>query len=328
MLAARNAAALEKLAADLGGAETAVADVTVPDSVRALPDRGDVLVTTVGPFLRYGGPALAAAVAAGAHYFDSTGEGPFISTVFDRDDEARKAGVGLLTAFGFDFVSGDLAAGLASREAPDTVRAEIGYFIAGPGASGGTRASMAGMLFRRGFALRGGRIVPERTGSRIRTFAVSSRPRTRVSIPGSEHLALSPHLPAAARGRRPPRPAARGRSCSAGRLLAHRRGRTGGAGEMAGRRRAGTRREGLDRRPGARSTGSHALLGGRRGIGRHRPRPGFGDLGRGRSLRLHQRDPRLGAQTAACTAPVRWARSRRSVWRRSPPPRPMRGFSR
>jgi short subunit dehydrogenase-like uncharacterized protein len=195
VLAARNAAALEKLAADLGGAETAVADVTEPDSVRALLDRGDVLVTTVGPFLRYGGPALAAAVAAGAHYFDSTGEGPFISTVFDHDDEARKAGVGLLTAFGFDFVPGNLAAGLALRDAPDAVRADIGYFIASPGASGGTRASMAGMLFEHGFALRGGRIVPERTGSRIRTFDVAGRPRTGVSIPGSEHLALSRAYP-------------------------------------------------------------------------------------------------------------------------------------
>ncbi|MFE7743063.1 saccharopine dehydrogenase family protein [Nocardia sp. NPDC057455] len=195
VLAARNAVELEKLAADLGGVETAVADVTEPGSVRALLNRGDVLVTTVGPFLRYGAPALDAAVAAGAHYFDSTGEGPFIRKVFDRDEEARKAGVGLLTAFGFDYVPGNLAAGLALREAPEAVRADIGYFIAGPGTSGGTRASMAGMLFESGFALRGGRIVPERTGSRIRTFDVVGRSRTGVSIPGSEHLALSRAYP-------------------------------------------------------------------------------------------------------------------------------------
>ncbi|BDT90965.1 saccharopine dehydrogenase [Nocardia sputorum] len=191
VLAARNATALGKLAADLGGAEIAVADVTDPGSVRALLDRGDVLVTTVGPFLRYGGPALAAAVAAGAHYFDSTGEGPFIRSVFERDEEARKAGVGLLTAFGFDYVPGNLAAGLALREAPEAVRADIGYFMAGPRTSGGTRASMTGMLFEHGFALRGGRVVPERTGSRIRTYDVAGRARTGVSIPGSEHFALS-----------------------------------------------------------------------------------------------------------------------------------------
>ncbi|MEU1981061.1 saccharopine dehydrogenase NADP-binding domain-containing protein [Nocardia sp. NPDC019395] len=195
VLAARNATSVEKLATEIGGADTAVADVTDPGSVEALLGRGDVLVTTVGPFLRYGGPALAAALASGAHYFDSTGEGPFIRTVFDHDDAARKAGVGLLTAFGFDYVPGNLAAGLALREAPEAVRADIGYFIADPGTSGGTRASMAGMLFEEGFALRGGRIVPERTAARTRTFDVGGKTHTGASIPGSEHLALTRSYP-------------------------------------------------------------------------------------------------------------------------------------
>ncbi len=197
VLAGRNATALGDLAAELSGAETAVADVADPDSVRALLGRGDVLVTTVGPFLRYGGPALAAALEAGAHYFDSTGEGPFIRDVFDRDAQARRAGVALLSAFGFDYVPGNLAAAIALREAPDATRVDIGYFIASPGTSGGTRASVAGMLFERGFALRGGRIVPERSGARIRAFDVAGRSRTGVSIPGSEHLTLHrahPHL--------------------------------------------------------------------------------------------------------------------------------------
>ncbi len=190
VLAARNATALQQLAADLGGVETAVADVADPASVRALLDRGDVLVTTVGPFLRYGGPALEAALEAGAHYFDSTGEGPFIRRVLDRDADARQAGVALLTAFGFDYVPGNLAAALALRDAPDAARVDIGYFIASPGTSGGTRASMVGMLFERGFALRDGDIVPERTGARTHTFEVEGRALTGASIPGSEHLVL------------------------------------------------------------------------------------------------------------------------------------------
>ncbi|WP_040801915.1 saccharopine dehydrogenase family protein [Nocardia higoensis] len=195
VLAGRNADALQKLAADLGGAETAVADVTDPGSVRALLGRGDVLVTTVGPFLRFGGPALEAAVATGAHYFDSTGEGPFIRTVFDHDERARAAGSGLLTAFGFDYVPGNLAGGLALREAPEAVRADIGYFMAAPGTSGGTRASMAGMLFERGFALRGGQVVAERTGAHLHTFDIDGRPHTGVTVPGSEHFALTRSYP-------------------------------------------------------------------------------------------------------------------------------------
>ena len=74
---------------------------------RALLAPGDVLVSTVGPFVRWGRPALRAALDAGAHYLDSTGEPPFIRTVFeDHDAAARAAGVGLLTAFGYDYVPG------------------------------------------------------------------------------------------------------------------------------------------------------------------------------------------------------------------------------
>ncbi|MGW4326443.1 hypothetical protein ACWEKR_11195 [Nocardia sp. NPDC004573] len=63
--------------------------------------------------------------------------------------------------------------------------------MAGPGTSGGTRASMAGMLFEHGFALRDGRVVPERVGSRVRAFDVAGRSRTRASIPGGGTFALS-----------------------------------------------------------------------------------------------------------------------------------------
>ncbi|WP_282781172.1 saccharopine dehydrogenase NADP-binding domain-containing protein [Nocardia sp. CC201C] len=190
VLAGRDAAALATLAAELGGAATAVADVADPAAVTALLERGDVLVTTVGPFLRYGGPALAAALAAGAHYLDSTGEGPFVRTVFDHDEQARAAGVALLTAFGFDYVPGNLAAGLALRDAPSAVRVDVGYFMDGPVTSGGTRASVAGMLFERAFALRDGKVVTEPAAAHLRDFDVAGKPRTAVSIPGSEHFAL------------------------------------------------------------------------------------------------------------------------------------------
>src|SRR5258705_10494309 len=79
--AAGNPERLERLATELGGLETRVADVARPESVRALVEPGDVLVSTVGPFARWGEPALEAAIAGQAHYVDSTGEGPFIRDV-------------------------------------------------------------------------------------------------------------------------------------------------------------------------------------------------------------------------------------------------------
>ena len=47
-------------------------------------DGGDVLLSTVGPFARWGEPAVRAAIAARAVYIDSTGEPPFIRRVFDE----------------------------------------------------------------------------------------------------------------------------------------------------------------------------------------------------------------------------------------------------
>src|SRR5919198_621238 len=177
VLAARNAERLGRLAAELGGLETQVADVSRPESVRALVERGDVLVSTVGPFKRFGAPAVEAAVDAGAHYLDSTGEGTFIRAVFERyGPQASRAGVGLLTAMGYDWVPGNLAGALALREAgAAATRADVGYFAPGGGGfapSGGTRASAVGIALDPSFAWRGGRLVTEPAGRRVRSFTL------------------------------------------------------------------------------------------------------------------------------------------------------------
>ena len=50
----------------------------------------------------------------GAHYLDSTGEPPFIREVFERYGlVAASNDCGMLTAFGYDFVPGNLAGALA-----------------------------------------------------------------------------------------------------------------------------------------------------------------------------------------------------------------------
>ncbi|MEA2357262.1 MAG: hypothetical protein QOI62_522 [Solirubrobacteraceae bacterium] len=196
VLAARNEARVRALADELGALEWAVADVERPDSVRELVTRGDVLVSTVGPFSRWGQPAVQAAVAAGAHYLDSTGEAVFVRDVFERHGlGAQAAGCGLLTAFGYDWVPGNLAGALALRDAGEAAtRVEVGYFALGAGAgsmSGGTRASAAAVMLEPGFAWRGGRLVTERAARRSRDFVLRpGRTGRAVSIAGSEHFAL------------------------------------------------------------------------------------------------------------------------------------------
>ena len=64
-------------------------------------------MSTVGPFVRWGDAAADAAIGKGAHYLDSNGEPPFTRRVFEHHGPtAAAAGVGMLTAFGWESVSG------------------------------------------------------------------------------------------------------------------------------------------------------------------------------------------------------------------------------
>jgi short subunit dehydrogenase-like uncharacterized protein len=196
VLAARTAARVAALAEELGDLEHAVADVDDPSSVAALVGRGDVLVSTVGPFLRWGDPAVEAAIGAGAHYLDSTGEGPFIRRIFEQfGPRAEAAGSGLLTAMGYDWVPGNLAGALALREAGGAARRlELGYFMSGvasaDGMSGGTRASAAGALIEPTYTFRDGQVHTERGARRLRSFDLGDRSAPGISIGSSEQFTL------------------------------------------------------------------------------------------------------------------------------------------
>jgi len=200
VLAGRDRGRLDELAGRYPGSRVAVADASDPASVRGILRPGDVLVSTVGPFVRYGEAALSAAVDVGAHYVDSTGEAPFVRTVFQEYGErARQAGVVALTAVGYDYVPGNLAGALAAREAgPDVRRVDVGYFLTGTGQgmSSGTRASLATGITLPHHAYRNGRLRLEPAARRVRHFSAPGR-RPGFSIGATEQFtlpALYPHL--------------------------------------------------------------------------------------------------------------------------------------
>ncbi len=193
LLAGRSAQSLTALVGELGGElDTAVADVERPETVAALVEPGDVLVSTVGPFVRWGEPAVEAAITKRTAYLDSTGEPGFIRAVFERyGPRAEAAGTALVTAFGYDWVPGNLAGALALEEAGDAaVRVDLGYFFTGAaGMSGGTRATTALGAIEPSFVWRRG-IKTERIAARMRSFDVRGRSRPAVSAGSSEHFAL------------------------------------------------------------------------------------------------------------------------------------------
>ncbi len=203
VLTGRSPAALDTLADELGGTcATAVVRLDEPRTLHALLHPGDVLVTTVGPFIKVGDVALDAAIKCGAHYVDTTGEAPFVRRVFESP-AARTAAGALITAMGFNYAPGNLAGALAVEHASGSARGpvgalEIGYFLTGPGRgelSKGTVTSAAGVLTAPSFGWRGGEMVTERCGARTRAWLVAGRSVPSMTLGSSEAITLPQAYP-------------------------------------------------------------------------------------------------------------------------------------
>ncbi|GAA4383784.1 saccharopine dehydrogenase NADP-binding domain-containing protein [Tsukamurella soli] len=200
VLSGRSESRLAALASRLGGLDYQVADVTNPASVRALVGAGDVLVTGVGPFERVGWVAAEAAVHAGAHYVDSTGEVGFVRELHRRHDaHARAAGSVMLPAFGYDYVPGVLAGALALDEAGANAHAvDIGYFATGSlrnGLSQGTRKTVIDGMSLPVAVLHHGALADRRAAADVISFPVRERSRAAILATGTEVLQLPRRYP-------------------------------------------------------------------------------------------------------------------------------------
>ena len=128
-------------------------DLIVADShdTRAMQDLARstrVVLTTVGPYARYGSELVAACAAAGTHYCDLCGESQWIRKMIDRHHAAAiDSGAKIVMCCGFDSIPSDMGVYAMQRRASSEyhqqceritllVRAMRG------GASGGTLASM------------------------------------------------------------------------------------------------------------------------------------------------------------------------------------------
>ena len=94
------------------------ADSGDPASLDRLAASTRVLVTTVGPYQRYGLPVVEACARAGTHYADLTGEVLFVREAIDRCDAvARETGARLVHAAGYDSIPSDLSVFLLAERA-------------------------------------------------------------------------------------------------------------------------------------------------------------------------------------------------------------------
>lgn len=189
-IAGRDPARLERLASETGGPQIYNVQAGDVDSLARALNGSRVLVTCVGPFLEVGDTAVEAALRARVNYVDSTGEGPFIARLLERDAEARAAGVAMAPAMAFDEIPADVA---ATRATQGMTSADLVLTYAAPTqASAGTARSALGFISTPGPFIDDGSVVPVHLGERERWAPMPPPlgPRRAVSAPLAElHLA-------------------------------------------------------------------------------------------------------------------------------------------
>lgn len=160
-IAGRDAIKLERLKNDLSKAgdshknaafsvpATIIANSHDPASLSEMCQQGQVIISTVGPYLKYGEPLVKACAENGTDYVDLTGESIFIKDMQDKyQATAQQSGARIVNACGFDSIPSDLGVYFTQQAAKKRFGAvcpEICMRVkaAKGGLSGGTIASMA-----------------------------------------------------------------------------------------------------------------------------------------------------------------------------------------
>ena len=196
VLAGRNLARLEKLAVEVEASDIRQVEVGDVDVLARAAADTKVLLTCVGPFWKLGHTAVEAALEAGVHYVDSTGEIAFVIELIERyDAPAKERGIVMAPALGFDEVPADVALSLAT-EGFTGADAVVTYSLPQRPSMGTLRTIVSGIGTRPGRWIRGGQPIDVPTASRSRWSPMPPPlgPKYAVSIPVSEGCLAPLHL--------------------------------------------------------------------------------------------------------------------------------------
>lgn len=154
-LAGRSTERLREVRNTLGDAAAdwplLTADASQPATLKAMAEQTQV-VTTVGPYAKYGLALVEACATAGTDYADLTGEPQFMRTSIDLfHKQAIDTGARIVHACGFDSIPSDLSVYALHRKTTEDGTGELGdtTFVLREfrgGFSGGTVASMTELL--------------------------------------------------------------------------------------------------------------------------------------------------------------------------------------
>jgi len=139
-MAGRNKDKLEQLKSDFNlDCDVVVADGADLQALRSLASQAKVVLSTAGPFARYGSLLVQACVEEGSHYTDITGENHWVRGLIDKHHaEAASKGIRIIPSCGYDSIPSDLGAFFTISQFNKPVSRVDVYHEAQGGASGGT----------------------------------------------------------------------------------------------------------------------------------------------------------------------------------------------
>ena len=129
-----------------------VGDSNDPAKLRELVSKARVVLTTVGPYAKYGSDLVAACAELGTHYCDLTGEVQWMRKMIDAHQAtAEQSGARIVHTCGFDSIPSDLGTYFVQQEMRkryDCASPQVKYRVVASkgGVSGGTIDSMMTMM--------------------------------------------------------------------------------------------------------------------------------------------------------------------------------------
>ena len=139
-IAGRNKKKLQKVLSDLSiDVSIFIADSDDQEALDQITNKTKVILTTAGPFHRYGSKLVKSCVKNSSHYVDITGESFWIREMIDKHhDEASSKGVRIIPACGYDSLPSDLGSYFVRKKVKGPIKRIESFHAGQGGVSGGT----------------------------------------------------------------------------------------------------------------------------------------------------------------------------------------------
>lgn len=197
-IAGRNRERLEELASRLPS-RPGIIEASVDDepSLRSAMRGRKAVLNCAGPFTLLGEPVVRAAIEAGVHYADSTGELPFMRRIAEQFNvPARQRGLSVVPAAAYEVALADCAAAHLAKPAEVYDEVEVLYVLHRVRPSQGTARSALEVLRHGGLGYRNAQWVRERPAREFRRVPLPVDPGRvlAVSFPSGEIASVPLHI--------------------------------------------------------------------------------------------------------------------------------------